>query len=264
MKCTLAPQIPNNHASLSPFKITAPENCILNAVHPAPVAIRHVLGQFLPDVVLGALHKMLPDTVPAEGSSALWNVQLGARPIEHAEAAEGEVLRSSQILMFNSGGTGARPTLDGLSATAFPSGVHTMSTEVTEHVGPITIWRKELREGSGGAGRQRGGLGQVIEISANPGHRIYINAMFDRCQNPARGRDGGLPGAAGAVSLDDGSEMESKGRQWIPDDRHLVLELPGGGGYGDPATRDRALVEQDVEREYISAEQAALDYAYKD
>jgi N-methylhydantoinase B len=264
LKCTLAPQIPNNHASLSPFKVTAPENCILNAVHPAPVAIRHVLGQFLPDVVLGALHQMLPDTVPAEGSSALWNVQLGARPIENGQAAEGEALRSSQILMFNSGGTGARPTLDGMSATAFPSGVHTMSAEVTEHVGPITIWRKELREGSGGAGRQRGGLGQVIEISANPGHRIYINAMFDRCENPARGRDGGQAGAAGAVGLDDGSSMKTKGKQWIPDDRRLRLELPGGGGYGDPAARDPKLVEQDIERDYISVEQARRDYGYED
>ena len=264
LKCAIAPHVPNNTGSLEPFHISAPEGCILAARRPAPVSVRHILGHFIPDLVLGALHKMLPDTVPAEGSSALWNVQLGARPIEHAAPAEGEVLRNSQILMFNSGGTGARPTLDGLSATAFPSGVHTMSTEVTEHVGPITIWRKELREGSGGAGRQRGGLGQVIEISANPGHRIYINAMFDRCQNPARGRDGGQPGAAGAVSLDDGSAMQSKGKQWIPDDRHLVLELPGGGGYGDPATRERALVEQDVEREYVSAGQAALDYGLKD
>ncbi|MCZ6881787.1 MAG: hydantoinase B/oxoprolinase family protein [Gammaproteobacteria bacterium] len=263
LKCTLAPSIPNNHASLEPFKVTAPVNCILNAIHPAPVAIRHVLGQFLPDIVLGALHKMLPDTVPAEGSSALWNVQLGASPIEGSEAAAGEVLRQSQILMFNSGGTGARPRLDGLSATAFPSGVHTMSSEVTEHVGPITIWRKELREGSGGAGERRGGLGQVIEISANPGHRMYINAMFDRCDNPARGRDGGLSGSAGSVSLDDGTAMQSKGKQWIPDGRRLVLNLPGGGGYGDPLSRDQALVRQDIERGYISEQQAKQDYGYE-
>ena len=264
MKCTLAPQIPNNHASLTPFKVTAPVNCILNAVHPAPVAIRHVLGQFLPDVVLGALHQMLPDTVPAEGSSALWNIQLGARPFEGAEAAPGESLRSAQILMFNSGGTGARPTLDGLSATAFPSGVHSMSSEVTEHVGPITIWRKELREGSGGAGRQRGGLGQVIEISANPGHRIYINAMFDRCQNPARGRNGGRSGAPGSVSLDDGTAMQSKGQQWIPDGRRLVLNLPGGGGYGDPTQRPREQIITDLSRKYITPEQARRDYGWDD
>jgi N-methylhydantoinase B len=261
LKCALAPQIPNNHASLSPFKVTAPENCILNAKHPAPVAIRHVLGQFLPDAVLGALHKMLPDTVPAEGSSALWIVQLGARSLDARQAVTDEHAQRSEILMFNSGGTGARPTLDGLSATAFPSGVHSMSAEVTEHLGPITS--KELREGSGGAGAQRGGLGQVIEISANPGHRMYINAMFDRCQNPARGRNGGNPGAPGGVELDDGSAMSPKGKQWVPEDRRLVLNLPGGGGYGDPADRDRSLVEQDIAREYISPEQAAKDYNYE-
>ncbi len=263
LKCTLAPTIPNNHASLEPFKVRAPVNCILNAVHPAPVAIRHVLGQFLPDLVLGALHLMLPDTVPAEGSSALWNVQLGTTPVTGANSSEGKATQKVQILMFNSGGTGARPTLDGLSATAFPSGVHTMSSEVTEQVGPITIWRKELREGSGGAGAQRGGLGQVIEVSANPGHRIYINAMFDRCEHPARGRDGGEPGAPGNVSLDDGSAMQSKGRQWIPDGRHLVLNLPGGGGYGDPKNRDRALVKQDVKRGYITEQEARRNYAYE-
>ena len=263
LKCTLAPQIPNNHASLAPFTVSAPENCILNAVHPAPVATRHMLGQFLPDVVLGALHEMLPDTVPAEGSSALWIIQLGASPIAGEAPADGERSRHAQILMFNSGGTGARPALDGLSATAFPSGVHTMSSEVTEHVGPITIWRKELREGSGGAGAQRGGLGQVIEISANPGHRIYINAMFDRCENPARGRDGGQNGLPGSVGLDDGSDLQSKGQQWIPDGRRLVLNLPGGGGYGDPGKRDRGLVAIDLEREYISVEQARDEYSWE-
>ncbi len=260
LKCTLAPTIPNNHASLEPFKVTAPENCILNAVHPAPVAIRHVLGQFLPDVVMGALHKLLPNRVPAEGASALWNLQLGLRPLEDVAPAPGETLQYSQVLMFNSGGTGARPSLDGLSATAFPSGVHTMSAEVMEHVGPVTVWRKELREGSGGAGKHRGGLGQIIEISANQGHKMYINAMFDRCENPARGRDGGGNGAAGNVSLDDGTQMQGKGKQWIPLERHLVLDLPGGGGYGDPGERNKDLVEQDLKRGYIDSAEASAAY----
>ena len=88
--------------------------------------------------------------------------------------------------------------------------------------------------------------------------------MFDRCDNPARGRDGGKAGAAGAVSLDDGGVMQSKGKQWIPDGRHLVLELPGGGGYGEPSTRHKELVELDVAREYISAEQARQDYGNTD
>jgi len=62
------------------------------------------------------------------------------------------------------------------------------------------------------------------------------------------------------VRLDDGSALQSKGMQWIPDGRHLVLELPGGGGFGEPCSRDPALVKQDVAREYISVEQAESDY----
>ncbi|TDJ21765.1 MAG: hypothetical protein E2O60_05930 [Gammaproteobacteria bacterium] len=101
-------------------------------------------------------------------------------------------------------------------------------------------------------------------MSANPGHRFYINAMFDRCDNPASGRDGGRHGAPGNVSLNDGSAMQSKGKQWIPDGKHLVLKLPGGGGYGEPAERDRALVEQDLIRGYISEDEAKEIYLRED
>ncbi len=259
LKCALAPEIPNNHASLAPFTVSAPPGSILNALHPAPVAVRHVLGHFIPDVVLGALAKMQPDLAPAEGSSALWNIQIAVRPIQGEQAAKGERLQSAEMLMFNSGGTGARPALDGLNATAFPSGVHSMSVEATEQTGPITVWRKELREGSGGAGRQRGGLGQIIEISANQGHQIHLNAMFDRVEYPARGREGGQSGAAGRVSLSDGTRMRSKGRQGVPSDLRVVLELPGGGGFGNPLKRERALIEDDLRLGYILPEQSA-DY----
>ncbi len=99
--------------------------------------------------------------------------------------------------MFNSGGMGARPSLDGLSATAFPSGVQTMPIEATEQTGPIVIWRKELRPDSGGDGEFRGGLGQRIEIEAEEGHEFDFSAMFDRVNHPAHGRDGGGDGAPG-------------------------------------------------------------------
>ncbi len=260
LKCALSPEIPNNHASLEPFTVSAPEGCILNAQHPAPVQVRHVLGHFIPDTVLGAVSKFLPDLAPAEGASALWNIQISARPIQGAQAAPGEQQRSAEILMFNSGGSGARPTLDGLNATAFPSGVHAMSVEATEHTGPITVWRKEFREGSGGAGRQRGGLGQIVEIAADEGHEFYIKAMFDRVENPARGRFGGQPGAPGAVYLDDGTKMRAKGRQKVPSNRRLVLEMPGGGGFGDPAERSGDAVKRDVKLSYLSGEQAKKEY----
>ncbi len=250
LKCSIAPEIPNNAGSLEPFRITAPEGCILNAQHPAPVAVRHVLGHFIPDAVLGAVHKMLPGQIPAEGSGALWNLHISARPLTGKDAPKNGGHRA-EVLLFNSGGGGARPTLDGLSSTAFPSGVHTMSIEATEHVGPVIFWRKELREGSGGAGRYRGGLGQVVEIGATAGHEFYFNAMFDRVTHPARGRAGGKDGAPGAVLLDDGTRLATKGRQHVPSGRRLVLQLPGGGGYGPPEERDPEAVRRDAEFGYV-------------
>ncbi len=258
LKCALAPDIPNNAASLRPFVVRAPEGCILNALHPAPVAVRHVLGHFLPDAVLGAVHQMLPGSAPAEGSGALWNIHVSVRPSEGRQA-DGKGLHRTEILMFNSGGGGARPSLDGLNATAFPSGVHSVSVEAIENVGPVTVWRKELREGSGGAGQYRGGLGQVVEIAPNSGHEFHFNAMFDRVANVAHGRDGGQDGQAGSVQLDDGTVMRAKGRQFVPAGRHLVLSLPGGGGYGPPAARDAGQIASDREHAYVTADTGIVD-----
>lgn len=135
LKCVVAPDIPNNWASLDLFTISSPVN-ILNAERPAPVSVRHVIGHLVPDLVLGALAKALPGKVLAEGSGALWNIHISARP------QPGQDGRRAEILMFNSGGMGARPGLDGLSATAFPSGVMTMPIEATEQTGPIVVWRR--------------------------------------------------------------------------------------------------------------------------
>ena len=258
LKCAIAPNVPNNTGSLEPFEITAPEGCILAAKRPAPVSVRHVLGHLVPDVVLGALHKALPNTVPAEGASALWNIQISARPSDPNSG-----LKNAEVLMFNSGGTGARPAVDGLSATAFPSGVSTMSVEATEHVGPITVWRKDFRQGSGGAGKYRGGLGQTIEIEPREGYDFYFNAMFDRVENAARGRDGGQAGEAGSVELADGTKLKSKGRQLIKNGQRLKLSLPGGGGYGDPNARSEEQLTSDIENGFISREQAQSDYGIK-
>lgn len=245
IKCAIAPDIPNNHASLKPFKVVAPTDCILNAQRPAPVSVRHVLGHLVPDAVLGAIHQLLPGQIPAEGAGALWNLHVSVRPVQPGEGAEG-----AEVLLFNSGGMGARPGLDGPSATAFPSGVQSMSIEATEQVGPVVFWRKELREGSGGAGKYRGGLGQVVEIAPKDGYEIWFNAMFDRVAHPARGREGGENGAPGVVRLDDGTRLATKGRQYVPGGKRLVLELPGGGGYGPAAERSAQARAQDLAYEY--------------
>ncbi|MFK0689390.1 hydantoinase B/oxoprolinase family protein [Mesorhizobium sp. IMUNJ 23033] len=245
LKCVVAPDIPNNAASLAFFTVSSPVN-ILNAARPAPVSLRHVIGHMVPDLVLGAMAQALPGKILAEGAAALWNIHISARPVA------GGAGRRAEVLMFNSGGMGARPELDGLSATAFPSGVHTMPIEATEHTGPIVIWRKELRPGSGGDGEFRGGLGQVLEISALDGHEFEFSAMFDRVKHPAKGRNGGKDGQAGVVKLDDGKLMRPKGWQHVPAGRRLILELPGGGGYGDPAKRSAEARAQDQSRGYVT------------
>ncbi|MEM7190875.1 MAG: hydantoinase B/oxoprolinase family protein [Pseudomonadota bacterium] len=262
LKCAIAPEIPNNAASLAPFKISAPEGSILNAAHPAPVCLRHVLGHMVPDTVLGALHQILPDFVPAEGCGALCNFQLYFRP--RRDGNHGPDAHHAAVLMFNCGGSGARPELDGMNATAFPSGVMTMPVEATEHTGPIIIWRKELRPDSGGAGKHRGGLGQHMEIGATPGHEFDFSAMFDRMDHPARGREGGREGGRTGFRLDDGTPMRAKGKQPVPADRVAVLDLPGGAGYGSPADRDPDLIRRDLRRGYISPEAAKRDYGFEE
>lgn len=245
LKCVVAPDIPNNWASLEAFTISSPVN-ILNAERPAPVSVRHVIGHMVPDLVLGALAKALPGQVLAEGAAALWNIHMSVRPVA------GQSGQRAEILMFNSGGMGARPTLDGLSATAFPSGVMTMPIEATEQTGPIVVWRKELRPDSGGDGAFRGGLGQVIEIEALPGHEFDFSAMFDRVGHAAKGRDGGGNGATGIVALDDGTRLKPKGWQHVPAGRRLMLHLPGGGGFGDPAGRSPAARDSDRIKGYVT------------
>ncbi|MEM9708663.1 MAG: hydantoinase B/oxoprolinase family protein [Pseudomonadota bacterium] len=258
LKCAIAPEIPNNAASLAPFEIAAPENSIVNAVHPAPVALRHVIGHFVPDTVYSAFDQIVPGLVPAEGAGCLCNFQVSLRPRTDGPAPEGA--RRSEVLTFNSGGSGARPDHDGLNATAFPSGVMTMPVEATEHAGPVIIWRKELRPDSGGAGNTRGGLGQFMHVGAMEGHEFDIQAMLDRGDHPARGRRGGGDGAPTNIAMDDGTRMRVKGKQFVPHGRRVEMAFPGGAGYGPGEERSRDKVKRDLALGYISAETARTLY----
>ncbi len=261
IKVVVAPDIPNNWASLEPFRMTIPEGCILNAPRPYPVSVRHVVGQLLPDLMMGCLHQAVPDRVAAEGSSCLWNPPLrGGSSVSGQARGNRRVLPDFEVITFNSGGTGARPTRDGLDGTAFPSGVRTMPVEATENVAPVVFWKKELRPDSGGPGRTRGGFGQIMEIGTKGELEFAVNAVFDRVAHPPKGRDGGGEGAGGRVALASGATLRAKGFQVIPDGERLLLSLPGGGGMGDPMARDPALVARDVRDGLVSAERALTDY----
>jgi N-methylhydantoinase B len=205
----------------------------------------------LPDLVFGCLAQALPDRTPAEGSSCLWSVQL------RGETRVGGGHQRFDTVFFNSGGSGARPQLDGLDATAFPSGVRAMPVEVTEAGAPIVIWRKELWADSGGAGRQRGGLGQVVEVGGRYGDSFEVLAMYERVATPARGRDGGEDGAPGVVSLASGGTLRGKGLQRIPAGDRLVLQVPGGAGLGDPAERSAEALARDLEDGLVTGRAAS-------
>jgi N-methylhydantoinase B len=161
---------------------------------------------------------------------------------------------------FQSGGMGAHPKLDGLAATPFPSGVKGIAIEVTEAITPLVVWKKELRADSGGSGKLRGGLGQVMEIGSREDAPFAIFARFQRVDFPARGRNGGQDGAAGIVRLKSGATLKSRGNQVIPKGDRLIVEMPGGGGLGNEAERDPALVAQDLRNGFISKESAREVY----
>ncbi len=258
LKCAIAPDIPNNAASLAPFVITAPMNTIVNAVHPAPVALRHVIGHFIPDTVYEALDQILPRRLPSAGAGTLCNFQLSLRPAEPSDTR-----KRAEILTFNSGGSGARPHLDGMNTTAFPSGVMTMPVEATEQAAPIIIWRKELRCDSGGVGEFRGGLGQWMSVGAAAGYEFDFQAMFDRLHHPALGRAGGGAGGATVITRSDGVVMRGKGKQFVPAGCSVKMGFAGGGGYGNPRLRSREAVAQDVLGGYVSAKAAAEDYDFE-
>ena len=165
--------------------------------------------------------------------------------------------------MFN-GGTGARPTLDGLSATAFPSGVWGSQVETTEAAAPVLVHRRELRCDSGGAGEFRGGLGQRIELSSAIDEEIMLFLSVERVNTPAKGRRGGKDGAKGRIRLrEGGDDLPSKGEFRIAPGDTLDIETPGGGGYGVPQARSRTALQRDIAAGHVSVDAAKSCYGAK-
>jgi N-methylhydantoinase B len=242
LSCAIAPDVPNNEGALSVFKVSAPKGSILNAERPQPVSCRHIIGGLLPDVVFGCLDQLIPGRVPAESASALWTLTFRGGSSNQAYITS----------IVTNGGTGARPGLDGLSATSFPSAVRGTPVEVVEANTPLIFWRRELRADSGGDGTARGGLGQDMEIGTRDGLPFTLIAAFDRIEHPARGRVGGSDGAAGELLLKSGKRLPGKGAHIIDPKDRLIARTPGGGGYGDPSRRSQAARAADRMAGYVT------------
>jgi len=225
IRSCLNPELPNNSGSLAPIEVRAPEGSIVNCRYPAPVNARHVVGMYVPMPILKALHQVVPDQVLAEGSGAVWTIQIQGR------RADGQAFTSS---MFNySGGMGARAGKPGLSATCYPTGVAAVPIEILEASMPIVFDRKELRRGSGGKGRLVGGDGQSIAFHMRTDEPWLLNAVPSRLERGPDGIGGGEAGAAGKFLVNGKSVSEARKLSMEAGDR-VVLETPGGGGFGAP------------------------------
>lgn len=248
IKAALAPQVPHNAGSFRPVEVTAPRGSVLNCVDPAPVASRHLVGHFLPSLVFEALRPAVGASLPAASADALWMT------VWRGEGQDGNPFT---LTTFGAGGTGGRPTKDGLSTTGFPTGVRAAPTEVVETLTPLQHLRREIRTDSGGAGEFRGGLGQTLEIRQRSDRPWTLNANIDRVQCPAPGAQGGLPAAPGEfIDADSGEELPRKQLVRLAADARVRLSFPGGGGYGRPFDRPVESVLNDVVNGYISLESA--------
>ena len=252
MKAAISPDVPHNDGAFRPVHVSAPPGSILNCREPAAVASRHLIGHFLPGVVFGALAEALPDRLMAPGADPIWISVWRGR----AEASSDPFTFS----LFQCGGTGARATKDGLSATGFPSGVAGVAAESIETLTSIVQHRRELRTDSGGPGKFRGGLGQWTEVSCRTDRPWTVSAMIDRISHPPEGLLGGKPGAAGELLIDGSREATPKRLLVLDPGARVRLNPPGGGGYGDPLARNPGAVLWDVIEGYVSLQAARRDY----
>jgi N-methylhydantoinase B len=253
IKCAISPEVPNNAGSFRPVKIIAPKGSILNAVHPAAVGGRHLVGHFCPSTVMMALAEALPEKVQAPGFDGIWNSQL------EGELASDDHQRFAYI-WFSAGGTGAMHGKDGLSAVAYPSGIAGFPAEVIEASSPIVMHRRELRPDSGGAGQWRGGLSQIMEYSVRTQKPFYLQSFYERTKFPAPGLMGGKPGVAGRLSANQDRQPVPKITSVIEPGAVVRIELPGGGGFGRPVDRDPADVLADVRNGYVTPDAATREY----
>jgi N-methylhydantoinase B len=245
LKAVIAPHVPNNIGSLSVYNMITESGSCVDPIRPSPVTARHVLGQQLADCVFGCLAQALPGKVQAESAGAIWIISLYSA---HGRVPASQMKDSTpfSVLSIGLGGIGGRPGQDGLSTMAFPSGVGGIPVEITEGQCPLWFKEKQFLAGTGGKGKYRGGLGQRIELRNREDVPFVVSAAtFDRIRNAARGREGGEDGRTGLARFGSGKIIPDKGIYVVPRGDSLVLDTPGGGGFGPADQRDKNLIAAD-------------------
>lgn len=250
MKCLAAPGLPNNEGTFAPIAVEAPEGSFLNPRFPAPVKMKPSSGHYIPIAILNALSDHVAQPMLAESGNKFL-VYLSGRDRAGAPFSD---------LMFVMGGMGARAGRDGLHCMSFPANSSNMPVEVLEQGLPVRVSRRALRPDSGGAGRFRGGCGQVYEFESVSDHPITVRAEHGKLATAPRGLRGGLPGAAGGLFLN-GAPVPDKLPLLLNRGDVLRLEVPGSGGMYPPEQRERDALARDIANGLVSREAARRDYA---
>lgn len=235
LKSLLLPDLPNNEGLFRPIRVRAPEGSLLNPTYPAAVGGRACTGHYVPSVIFGALHAILPDRVMAGVGSPLWIVNMSGTRTDG---------RPFATVFFYNGGMGATALKDGNSTTSWPSNISPTPIEVAERDGPFEFRHKRLIPGSGGAGRFRGGLGQEICFASRHSGPLSVVFLAERLRQPAPGLAGGEAGACGAVLIN-GQPVDARRQHVLQPGDEITLRTPGGGGYGPPSTRAPGAMEAD-------------------
>jgi N-methylhydantoinase B len=256
-KCLTQPHAPVNEGCFRPLELILPPGKILNAKSPAALGLWSIPLPTVIDTILKALATVLPEQIPAAHKGDMGGCSIsGYRP------------DGRRFLLMNifGGGWGGRPHEDGESASVSicQGDVRSAPIELQEIQYPFLIERFALRPDSGGAGYHRGGLG--VDLTYRALQNCVANINCERTKDPPWGLHGGKPGAVNDATLirTDGSECKLKkatGVALVAGDR-LVFSTAGGGGWGDPRTRDRQAVANDVRAGYVSPEAARRDYGF--
>jgi N-methylhydantoinase B len=242
VRCALLPGLPNNEGMYRPIAVVAPEGSLLNPRFPAAVVSRATTGHYVPALVLGALHQVIPERVMAGAGSPLWALS--------SSSTREDGKPYTTVLFFN-GGMGATPVKDGENVLSWPSNISSTPVEVAERNSPLFFHYKRMRPGSGGRGRFRGGLGQDILIESRSARPIVLSVMAERTTFPAPGLAGGAAGGRGDVRIN-GRRVDTRKQHVLERGDRVLVSTPGGGGYGPARARDRARVARDRALAYVS------------
>jgi N-methylhydantoinase B len=248
------PTIPNNAGCFAPVSITMPEGTVVNPRPPAPVNARSLTVKRIVDVLFGALAEALPEQIPAAGNGQLLSHRFSS--IDDGEQwIYGEV---------GAGGSGARPTKDGLDCmdTDITNCMNT-PVEATELAAPIRILRYDLWQDSGGAGRNRGGLGYRKQFEMRTDEVTFTHRR-DRHDFQPWGLHGGRPAPTCKTLIrrtnGDVESLPSQATVSLGEGDVVDVHTTGGGGYGPPTDRPVEQVERDVEQDRVSAAAAEDEY----